>query len=162
MSGMLTPPAAARRFAIVIEFPVAQSAPPQPTVVAYNPRFLILPSVKVPHLASQIQVPMARLVPSKRICRDTFRLPSEFLQQCRRKMAVQVQLVDLAAPSILEFLNHLEHTCHNSVRNARLKRALRTPQPPFEPSEIDLPFPCLRALHLPSARRPRHLQQRRP
>jgi len=54
--------------------------------------------------------------------RDTFRLLLGFLQQCRRKKAVQVQLADLDAPSIVEFLDYLEHTRHNSIRsrNARL------------------------------------------
>jgi site-specific recombinase XerD len=54
--------------------------------------------------------------------RDTFRLLLAFLQVHRKKSAADFQMVDLDAPSILAFLDHLEHDRHNAIRsrNARL------------------------------------------
>jgi integrase/recombinase XerD len=54
--------------------------------------------------------------------RDTFRLLLAFLQARRKKSPVDVQMADLDAPSILGFLEHLEHDRHNVIRsrNARL------------------------------------------
>ena len=54
--------------------------------------------------------------------RDTFRLLLTFLQRQLRKPPGRLELADLAAPIIADFLNHLEVDRHNSVRsrNARL------------------------------------------
>ena len=54
--------------------------------------------------------------------RDTFRLLLGYLQEVHHLEPATVSLVDLDAPRILAFLDHLEHTRHNAIRsrNARL------------------------------------------
>jgi site-specific recombinase XerD len=54
--------------------------------------------------------------------RDTFRLLLGYAHQTTGKSPCQLDLIDLDAPLIGAFLNHLEHQRHNSVRtrNARL------------------------------------------
>ena len=59
--------------------------------------------------------------------RDTFRLLLNFFTECRGRPPTTLNLVDLDAPTVLAFLNHLEQQRGNCVRtrNARLA-ALRS------------------------------------
>lgn len=53
--------------------------------------------------------------------RDSFRLLLQFAQDHRKKAPEALELQDLDAPLVLAFLDHLEHTRHNTIRsrNAR-------------------------------------------
>jgi integrase/recombinase XerD len=53
--------------------------------------------------------------------RDAFKLLLAYLEKTLKKRSARITLEDLSAPLILGFLNHLEHTRHNSIRtrNAR-------------------------------------------
>lgn len=55
------------------------------------------------------------------VYRDTFRLLFAFLQQQTGRTPSELAIVDLDAPVILAFLNHLETARHNHVRSRNLR-----------------------------------------
>lgn len=55
--------------------------------------------------------------------RDTFRLLLGYLQNVRKKQPSAIRLVDLDAPVVAAFLDHLEHKRHNGIRTRNTRFA---------------------------------------
>jgi len=87
-------------------------------------------STSTPHFSTLLQqFFLERLIQQKNASpqtvasyRDTFRLFLNFAEQQLHKLPSQLELADLDAPLVLDFLNHIERERHNTIRsrNARL------------------------------------------